>query len=155
MKFAKRRHPSAPSLPQPTTAHRTWTTFQEAVRRVHSLAGSSALLRLSVTNEVAAQFEWALEEVGTREDVFDAARVEFVNRFCTLLDEHADALLANTVETAPVVTEAVTLARRITGEEESGDQSGIEEALDRVGHESSPEAASGTDETAKKKRKRK
>lgn len=121
--------------------------FQEAVRRIHSLTGSSALLRLSVTNEIAAQFEWALEEVGTQEDVFDAARAEFVNRFCALLDEHADALLANTVETAPVVTEAVTLARRITGEEEPGDQSAIEEALDRVGHEATPEAASDTEET--------
>lgn len=37
--------------------------FQEAVRRVHSITGSSALLRLSATNEIAAQFEWALEEV--------------------------------------------------------------------------------------------
>ncbi|MFT5322650.1 MAG: chemosensory pili system protein ChpA (sensor histidine kinase/response regulator) [Planctomycetaceae bacterium] len=122
--------------------------FQEACRRVHSLTGSSALLRLSVTNEVAAQLEWALEEVGTREDVFDAARTEFVNRFCALFDEHADALLDNTVETAPVVTEAVTLARRITGEEEIGDQSAVGEALERVGYEATPDVTSATEETA-------
>ena len=107
--------------------------FQEAVRRVHSITGSSAPLRLSATNEMAAQFEWALEEGGTREDIFEAPRIEFVNRFCTLLDEHAEALLANTVDAEPVVKNAVELARRITGEPESGDQVAVEEAFERVG----------------------
>jgi len=42
-------------------------------------------------------------------------------------------LLANTVDASPIVKEAVEFARRITGEPESGDQSAIEEAFERVG----------------------
>lgn len=121
--------------------------LSEARRLVHSLNGSAAVLGLRATVEVVAPLENVVEQIVTGDATPDDTSRHNCSLYCELLESHATALLEDNSNLSVFVSEAIRLARRLSHQSESGDQTHVDSALLRLQESTEAAVADGEADT--------